>query len=46
MTEDTIIAEKLKKIKIFIDENGKFQRTIYEKFLLTNNMMLLFMKLN
>ena len=32
------IAEKLKKNKNFQDENGKFQRTVYEKFLLTNNM--------
>jgi peptidyl-prolyl cis-trans isomerase D len=33
-----IIAERLKKNKNFQDENGKFQRTLYEKFLLTNNM--------
>ena len=33
-----IIATKLKKNKNFQDENGKFQRTLYEKFLLTNNM--------
>jgi len=33
-----IIAEKLKKNKNFQDENGKFQRTLYEKFLLTNSM--------
>ena len=33
-----IIAERLKKNKNFHDENGKFQRTLYEKFLLTNNM--------
>ena len=33
-----IIVEKLKKNKNFLDENGKFQRTLYEKFLLTNNM--------
>ena len=32
------IAEKLKRNKNFQDENGKFQRTLYEKFLLTNNM--------
>ena len=37
MSEKTII-EKLKKNKNFIDQNGKFQRTLYEKFLLTNNM--------
>jgi len=36
MTEKTII-EKLKKNKNFQNENGKFQRTLYEKFLLTNN---------
>jgi peptidyl-prolyl cis-trans isomerase D len=34
---DKIIAESLKKNKNFQDENGKFQRTLYEKFLLTNN---------
>ena len=33
-----IIIEKLKKNKNFHDERGKFQRTLYEKFLLTNNM--------
>ena len=33
-----IIVNKLKKNKNFQDENGKFQRTLYEKFLLTNNM--------
>ena len=33
-----VIAEKLKKNKSFQDENGKFQRTLYEKFLLTNGM--------
>jgi peptidyl-prolyl cis-trans isomerase D len=32
------IAERLKKNKNFQDENGKFQRTLYEKFLLTNSM--------
>jgi len=32
------IAERLKRNKNFQDENGKFQRTLYEKFLLTNNM--------
>ena len=37
MSEKAII-EKLKKNKKFIDQNGKFQRTLYEKFLLTNNM--------
>ncbi|MDA9616182.1 SurA N-terminal domain-containing protein [Candidatus Pelagibacter sp.] len=33
-----VIAERLKKNKNFQDESGKFQRTLYEKFLLTNNM--------
>jgi len=33
-----ILVERLKKNKNFQDENGKFQRTLYEKFLLTNNM--------
>jgi peptidyl-prolyl cis-trans isomerase D len=37
MTEKTII-KRLKQNKNFKDENGKFQRTLYEKFLLTNNM--------
>ena len=33
-----ILAERLKKNKNFQDENGNFQRTLYEKFLLTNSM--------
>ena len=33
-----ILVERLKKNKNFQDENGKFQRTLYEKFLLKNNM--------
>ena len=33
-----ILVERLKKNKNFQDENGKFQRTLYEKFLLTNSM--------
>jgi len=37
ISEKTII-ERLKKNKNFQDKNGKFQRTRYEKFLLTNNM--------
>ena len=37
MSED-IMIKKIKKNKIFQDENGKFKRTLYEKFLLTNNM--------
>jgi peptidyl-prolyl cis-trans isomerase D len=32
-----ILIEKIKKDKKFHDENGVFQRTLYEKFLLTNN---------
>jgi peptidyl-prolyl cis-trans isomerase D len=33
-----ILIKKIKKNKRFLDENGKFQRLKYEKFLLTNNM--------
>ena len=36
MTKD-ILIEKIKKNKNFHDENGVFKRTLYEKFLLTNN---------
>ncbi len=32
-----IIAEKIKSNKNFMDDDGNFQRTLYEKFLLTNN---------
>ena len=35
---EKMLAERLKKNKNFQDENGNFQRTLYEKFLLTNNM--------
>ena len=35
---EEIIIERLKKNKDFQDENGRFQRTLYEKFLLTNSM--------
>ena len=35
---ENILIERLKKNKSFQDENGKFKRTLYEKFLLTNNM--------
>ncbi len=35
---ENVLIEKIKKNKNFHDENGKFRRTIYEKFLLTNNM--------
>ena len=35
---DKIVAENLKKNKNFQNENGIFQRTLYEKFLLTNSM--------
>ena len=36
ITEDVLIR-KIKNNKNFHDENGLFQRTMYEKFLLTNN---------
>jgi len=32
-----VLIEKLKNNKNFQDENGEFKRTLYEKFLLTNN---------
>ena len=35
---DEIILETLMKNKNFLNENGNFQRTLYEKFLLTNSM--------
>ena len=35
---EEILIKKIKKNKNFQNENGIFQRTIYEKFLLTNNM--------
>jgi peptidyl-prolyl cis-trans isomerase D len=34
---EVVLIEIIKKNKNFQDKNGKFQRTIYEKFLLTNN---------
>mgnify|MGYP006080223851 CR=1 FL=1 len=37
ISEDTLV-EKIKKNKKFHDENGEFKRTVYEKFLLSNNM--------
>jgi peptidyl-prolyl cis-trans isomerase D len=37
ITELTVL-QKIKKNKNFLDENNVFQRTKYEKFLLTNNM--------
>ena len=37
MSENALI-ERIKKNKNFQNENGDFQRTLYEKFLLTNNM--------
>ena len=37
LSEATLV-ERIKKNLKFQDENGKFQRTLYEKFLLTNNM--------
>ena len=36
MTEE-VIVKKIKSNKNFQDENGFFKRTLYEKFLLTNN---------
>jgi len=36
MTDDVII-KKIKSNKNFQDKNGSFKRTLYEKFLLTNN---------
>jgi len=36
MTEDVLI-ERIKSNKNFQDKNGVFKRTLYEKFLLTNN---------
>ena len=38
VVSEEIIAKKIKNNKNFQDENGKFQRTLYEKFLLTNSM--------
>ena len=38
IVSEKIVVEKLKKNKNFHDEYGKFKRTLYEKFLLTNNM--------
>ena len=35
---EKIILKRLKQNKDFQDEEGEFQRTLYEKFLLTNNM--------
>ena len=35
---DDLLVEKIKKDKKFQDQNGEFQRTLYEKFLLTNSM--------
>ena len=37
MSEEALI-KRIKKNKNFQDKSGKFQRTLYEKFLLTNNM--------
>ena len=37
LSED-ILVQKIKNNKNFYDEKGIFQRTLYEKFLLTNNM--------
>ena len=35
---DKILAERIKSNTNFIDDNGKFSRTKYEKFLLSNNL--------
>ncbi len=35
---DKILAKKIKNQETFLDENNKFSRTKYEKFLLENNM--------
>ena len=35
---ETILIQRIKKNKKFLNKNGKFQRTLYEKFLLTNNL--------
>jgi len=35
---ENILIKKIKQNIRFLDENGVFQRTLYEKFLLTNNM--------
>ena len=35
---DLTVLKKIKENKIFLDENNVFQRTKYEKFLLSNNM--------
>ena len=35
---DKILAERIKLNTNFIDDNGKFSRTKYEKFLLSNNL--------
>ena len=37
-----MLIKKIKSNKNFQDENGKFQRTLYEKFLLTNNISSMF----
>ena len=38
VVSEEIIVKKIKKNKNFQDEKGVFKRTLYEKFLLTNNM--------
>ena len=38
VVSEEIIIEKLKRNKNFQDKKGEFKRTLYEKFLLTNNM--------
>ena len=38
VVSEEVIVERLKKNRKFQNENGEFKRTLYEKFLLTNNM--------
>ena len=38
IVSEKTLTRKIKNNKTFLDENGSFQRTEYEKFLLTNNM--------
>ena len=40
------LAEKIKKNKNFLDDNGKFSRTKYEKFLLSQNLTAPFFEFN
>ena len=40
------LADKIKKNKNFLDDNGKFSRTKYEKFLLSGNLTAPFFEIN